>query len=127
MSLVANGKRAQHKGFYVRRISRNGVLFPEIPRKIRKPRTCSEETKRKTSIRKTGKTRSEETRKKMSLNSGNKKTFEIVYPDGKIEIVKNLPEFCRRHNLTHTAMCAVARGLHPKHKNFKCRKIDDIS
>jgi len=50
--------------------------------------------------------------------------WEIIKPSGKIELVINLKQYCRVHNLSSGAMNAVAKNKRKHHKGYKCKKID---
>lgn len=49
-------------------------------------------------------------------------TYEVTFPDGHKEIIKNLSEASRRHKLSNSFLCALAKGR-SKSKNWKCKKI----
>lgn len=68
----------------------------------------------------------EETKKKLSAPRLNKRnTYEVTFPDGRIEIVVGIVEFCKMHNLSQPNLDKVVRGLRPHHKGFKCKKVCD--
>lgn len=46
----------------------------------------------------------------------------ICSPDNKWELIKNLTEFCRIHNLNSASMQGVANGKYKHYKNWFCRK-----
>lgn len=52
-----------------------------------------------------------------------KSTYEITFPDGHIEIITGLNEFCKIHNLSQSKMSSVVTGNRPHHKKFKCKLI----
>lgn len=56
-------------------------------------------------------------------------TWKIIYPDGKVEIIRNLSKFCRSNDsgLCSGSMSAVARGARKHHKGFKCEKLSKRS
>ena len=59
------------------------------------------------------------------INSLSKsKEWEITFPDGHTEIIRNLTQFCMEHNLFSSLMCLVAQGKRKHHKGFKCRKVN---
>jgi len=86
-----------------------------------KGKIVSEETKKKLSKTSMGRKHSEETKKLLSiLNSKSKppgfgklisekrlnsvsigKTYEITFPDGHLEVIRNINKFCRRNNLNY--------------------------
>lgn len=53
-------------------------------------------------------------------------TFKVIYPDGKVEIQKNLNEFCKINNLDISTAHRVLRGKQHKHKGFRFYPINDI-
>lgn len=53
-----------------------------------------------------------------------KRKWEITKPDGKIEIISNLKQYCELHNLNPGNMRAVAVGLRKKCKGYSCRYAD---
>ena len=57
-----------------------------------------------------------------SSHSSSKK-FRITFPDGQIEVIDGLLEFCRKHNLRQPNMSQVAAGKQSHHKGFKCERI----
>jgi hypothetical protein len=50
-------------------------------------------------------------------------TWEILFPDGKTVVIKNLKSFCKEHNLNQGAMNQVGLGRKKDHKGFTCRKL----
>ena len=67
---------------------------------------------------------SKETLKKMG--EANALMWEITYPNGRIEIIKNLHRFCRKHNLIPQCMIRIPKGIQKQHKGFKCRKVIEL-
>jgi group I intron endonuclease len=57
-------------------------------------------------------------------NFNSAKIYEVIFPDGKIEIIKNLNQFCKIHNLHSGSMSLVSRGLQKDHKKFRCKLIE---
>jgi hypothetical protein len=52
------------------------------------------------------------------------KQFEIKFPDGKLEIISNLNQFCKEHGLSQGNMTIIAQGGRlSKHKGFTCRYV----
>lgn len=103
-------------------------------------RKQSEVTKRLISLKKTGIPLSEEHREKLSkMRRGVKKSkkhvdnvayaksqfWQVVYPDNKTEIIKNLSLFCREHNISDRGMWLVANGYRAHHKSYKCKKYKE--
>lgn len=50
-------------------------------------------------------------------------TYKITKPNGDIEIIKNLAQYCRDNNLNSSTMSQVALGNHKHHKQYKCEKL----
>jgi hypothetical protein len=51
------------------------------------------------------------------------KTWEIIWPDGKLEIIENMGKFCRENSLSNSNMSSVASGSLKQHKGFKCKRL----
>lgn len=51
------------------------------------------------------------------------KTWEVTTPTGTVLTIQNLLEYCRRNDLTPSAMCWVAQGKRKHHKGYTCREI----
>lgn len=47
--------------------------------------------------------------------------WEVTHPNGRIEIIKNMQEFCRTNKLNPSTMSAVARGKRSHHKGYSCK------
>ena len=97
--------------------------------KVQRGRKLSEETKQKMKLSHIGKDNhqlgrkhSEKSKIKMS-NSHSKINYQIIFPSGKKEIIKNLKQFCRENNLIDSNMYAVLKGKRKQHKGFKCEKV----
>ena len=100
-------------------------------------RPKTEEHKRKLSIANTGKKFSDERKKNHSqclkgikkksnesyLKSNKRNSWEVIHPDGKIEIFNSLTEPCLKYNLSPSQMSRVNTGVIEKHRGFRCRKI----
>jgi hypothetical protein len=50
-------------------------------------------------------------------------TWEVVFPNGDILVVKNLKQFCIQNGLNQGAMNQVGIGKKAHHKGYSCRKI----
>lgn len=102
-------------------------------------RKHSEATKKLISLKKTGIPLSKEHREKLSLtHRGVKKSrihadnvayaksefWQVVHPDSKTEIIRNLSLFCREHNISDRGMWLVANEYRNHHKGYKCKKIN---
>jgi len=100
-----------------------------------------------------GKQRSKETRKKISeSNKGQKawnkgvpmsdsakkklsesrkgqkngiKSYIITKPDGNVEEINNLKEYCKENKLNYPSMCQLSTGKVDKYKNYKVKKIKE--
>lgn len=57
------------------------------------------------------------------VNCKKAKKYEIVYPCGKIIIIKNLALWCRENNISNSNMCAVAKNKKESFKGFKCKYV----
>lgn len=44
---------------------------------------------------------------------------KVIFPDGKIELVSNLNEFCRQNNLNKFVMLDICRGKSSSHRGFR--------
>lgn len=53
------------------------------------------------------------------------KFYEITFPNGNIEIIKNLNSFCRKNHLSNTALRAVAYGTknRKQHKGYRVKLL----
>lgn len=107
------------------------VFSPETKERMgnmRKGKKHTEDTKNKISSimkgKNKGKIRTQEQKQKISqrqLNKPSKYKYEIIYPDGKTEIIDNLPKFCRMNEhlkLDNSALLKVAKGIYKHHKGF---------
>lgn len=95
----------------------------------------SDETKRKISEIRTGQKASDETKEKIRLALIGRKMpmgkdhsmaveYEIIFPDGRSEIIKGLRAFCREHGLNQQLMRRVANGTQESHKGFGCNHVN---
>lgn len=50
--------------------------------------------------------------------------YIVTFPNGKVEKINNLLDFCNKNNLTPANLLAVARGKRDNCKKFKCEYID---
>jgi group I intron endonuclease len=48
----------------------------------------------------------------------------ITYPDGRVEIIKNLRKFCRDHNLSKGHMTDVTTGRRTHCHGYACKKLE---
>ena len=105
----------------------SGLLYNTCPiAGSRKGTKDSEETRKKKSKslkgnhRSLGSKRNKEHKRKIA--DGKALTWQITYPSGETEIIKNLNQFCRDNNLNNGNMCIVAQGKRKQHHGFKCIK-----
>ncbi len=49
--------------------------------------------------------------------------YRVIKPDGTTVDIVGIRKYCRENNLSHPAMCAVARGKLEQHKGHKCIKL----
>ena len=71
---------------------------------------------------------------KDSARNAISKSWKVIFPDGREEIVFNLVPFCQEHNLQVDLMYSVAKGnsksninskyIRTHHKGFKCAAIE---
>lgn len=52
------------------------------------------------------------------------KTYQITFPDGRVEIITGLHQFCRENNLNPSHMVAVSKQKRKSHKGFLCEIIN---
>lgn len=69
-----------------------------------------------------GKPVSEEQKKKIS-ETLSKTTYKITKPDGTVEIIKNLNQYCKKNGLNHSSVYQVALGRIKQHKDFMVEKV----
>lgn len=81
----------------------------------------SEDVRKRMSEAQKGKKQSEETKAKRTQKLS--KNWLIIHPDGEEEIINNLTQFCRDHNLNNGCMSLVANGHNKTHKGYRCQKI----
>ena len=88
--------------------------------KTRPYRPMSEEQKRLLSSIHRGKKKPERTLShKTNIGKSKSKSYIITFPDGKIEIITNLRQFCEKYKLSQSKMCLVSNGKRNHHKDFK--------
>lgn len=49
--------------------------------------------------------------------------WEIIKPNGEVEIIENMSKFCLENNLQKSKMTLVSQGERKQHKGYKCRKL----
>jgi len=95
----------------------------------------SKEAKMKMSLTRMGLKRSESHCKNIAKSlAGKKKSiehvinlshlWEVTFPDGTKESIRNMAEFCRNNQLCMSGMSNVAAGNRKTHKGFKCLRLD---
>ena len=52
------------------------------------------------------------------------KTATVVTPSGEHIVASNIKQFCLQHNLDHSTMTKVLRGIKPSHKGFTGRYLE---
>lgn len=60
-------------------------------------------------------------------NKSQTQYWEVTSPEGKVEIVYGLGEFCRDNNLRQAHMFSVSTGERKHHKGWLCKKINEIN
>ena len=48
------------------------------------------------------------------------KTYKITFPDGHIETITGLNQFCKKYDLNTSNMSKVVKGKYKHHKGYKC-------
>lgn len=81
----------------------------------------SEETKAKIAATLTGKQQSQETVGKRVAKLVS--TYSVIYPDGTVDQITNMRQFCRDNGLDDGCMSKVAKGKLPAHKGYRCTKL----
>lgn len=71
-----------------------------------------------------GKTHSAESRAQIG-DSCAKVLYKVTKPDGTVEVVRNMRQYCRDNGLTAPNMMAVAAGKQRAHKGYLCERIND--
>jgi len=79
----------------------------------------TEETKRKISLAIKGKKKTTITKKRMSESAIKRNRLSLVtHPNGNVETVLNVAEFCRKHNLNASNFKRMLRGGRPTSQGF---------
>jgi len=87
-------------------------------------KNTSEEVKKK--ISKTSKERKQSIEHINNMVNAKSQNWQIIYPNGKKEIIKNLSKFCRENNLQQSDMVRISQGKLKYHHKFKCIKMKNI-
>jgi len=118
------------KGGEANQLGRTWKMSEETKLKLRKPKPPRTETHRKNISKSlSGRKLSDDHKKKIGESSrGNQhnvgntnraKTYLVTHPNGITEIVYNIAEFARLHNLNRTCICAVCKGNRSHTKGYK--------
>jgi len=86
-------------------------------------RKLSEEHKKKISESNNGKILSNQHKQKISKSHA-KHIYKVIKPDGNIDIVRNLHQYCKDNNLQSSHMSRVVHGKFKHHKGYRCKKIE---
>lgn len=60
------------------------------------------------------------------LRAAKAKNWIVTDPDGNEYPISNLKKLCDEHGLDPGHMSYVAQGKRPRHKGWKCRRVDDV-
>ena len=60
---------------------------------------------------------------KLKISNKLSKLWEIVYPDGTVQHIKNMDKFCKENNLFKSNMYKVSYGKQKHHRGFTCKKV----
>lgn len=96
----------------------------------------SEDHRRKIGDKSRGRSHSKETKEKLRKHNlqpevlkknieSKQKEWIVVTPEGKIEEIINLSDYCEEHGLSRSKMYEVAAGRANHHKHYKCKKKED--
>lgn len=100
----------------------------ESKRKMGPPKGTifTKEHRKKLSIARKNRIIKDSTREKLSKPRYDKrKKYEITYPNGNLEIIYGLSEFCEKNNLTESNLRKTLKGERKHHRNFKAKEIPD--
>ena len=53
------------------------------------------------------------------MSQAMKKTYTVIHPNGTVETVVGMKEFCEKHNLSKSNMSQVATGKQKHHKGYR--------
>jgi len=150
MNLVAQGLRKNHKMFRCRKLDDNNfnydqsfnphsyeyeMVFPDGHKEIVKSlsKFCKEHNLTRQAMSEvsngTRKHHKNFKCKKIGEENVNKRvvntmfSYKIIFPDNHEEIIHNLSEFCKKHNLCKSVMLRVSGGLINHYRKFKCVKL----
>jgi hypothetical protein len=60
---------------------------------------------------------------KKRISDAHSRTWEITYPEGRVEIITNLYDFCRINNLRAAHLYGTAYGRRNHHKGFSAKLV----
>jgi hypothetical protein len=60
---------------------------------------------------------------KQKISEKLSKTWEIVYPDGRVTQIQNMDKFCKQNGLFKSNMYKVAYGKQKHHRGFSCKEV----
>lgn len=85
----------------------------------------SDETRKKMSESRKGVTKPPRSEKhKKSIAERSSKLYEITFPDGRKEVIKNLSEFCRNEGFSGSSLLRlVSRGIRNDYQGYKAKLI----
>lgn len=117
--------------------NRKGVKMPaeygELQSKLRKGvpnlknrgSVPSIEAREKMSVAGKGRKQSQEHTEKRT--DSNKRTYEITFPCGKVEVILGLSGFCRQNNLSVSCLNDVVHGKQKSHRGFLAKKVEIVN
>lgn len=98
-------------------------------------RKVTQETRKKMSSAQSGKIVSDETKAKQSATrncpnfkttqiSRQSKLWQITLPDGSVQVITNLNQYCKDNQLDQGHMTMVANGKRRHHKSYGCERLN---
>ena len=60
--------------------------------------------------------------KKIDTSNYRKTRCTVMHPDGTLEYIESMKDFCIKHGLSTSNMCLVAKGKQSHHKGYKVIK-----
>jgi len=117
---MSEAKMGANNNMYVKKHSE--VTKQKIS-EAHKGKKLSMKHKHKISLANKNKILSEEHKQKIS-RSHTKNIYRIITPNNKIEIVTNLHQYCKEHNLQSGHMSRVVNGQFAQHKGYRGERIN---
>jgi hypothetical protein len=72
----------------------------------------------------TGKPKSKKHRQNLEhMYDSRRKKYEVIFPDGEVNIIKGLRRFCSEQNLNIGCMNKVLSGIYENHKGYVIRRV----